>query len=91
MFPIKLNENRYLNPEAAADIEYTPTGVFSDHSFFTVLFLNSQLQPLHLKGDVAEEAFANWKTAHEDRRQQAAADRDYHAAKLNARSSRCKS
>jgi len=91
MFPIKLTENRYMNPEAAADIEYTPTGVFSDHSFFTVLFLNNQLSPIHLKSDEAEEAFANWKAVLDDRRQQADAVRDNHAAKSSARSSRSKS
>jgi hypothetical protein len=56
-YPIKLTENRYLNPEVIADVEYTPKDRLGEDSFFTVIFSNNQLLPVHLKGDEAEEAF----------------------------------
>ena len=91
MFPVKLTENRYLNPEAAADIEFTPKGVLCEDAFFTVLFLNNQLLPIQLKGSEADEAFANWKATHDERRKQAESDRDRHSAKSSARSFQGKS
>jgi hypothetical protein len=70
MFPVRLTENRYVNPDAIADIEYTPKGSRSDDAFFTVLFLNNQTPLVHLKGDEADEALENWKAAHEEKRRQ---------------------
>jgi hypothetical protein len=66
MLPIKLTQHLYLNPETIAQAEYTPKGRLGIHEFFTVLFSNSDLQPVHLKGEEADEAFTNWKAWHEE-------------------------
>jgi hypothetical protein len=70
MFPLKLTENLYLNPEGIADIEYTPKGKLGNDPFFNVRFLNNQLLAIHLKSDEADEAFLNWRAAYHRRRGQ---------------------
>lgn len=61
---LKLTEHLYVNTESLADIEYTPRGIFSENAFLTARYHGSHLQPIDLKGQAAEEAFANWKAAH---------------------------
>jgi hypothetical protein len=63
MFPIKLNDHLYVNPDAIVLFEFTPN-TNSDKAFLTLIFENTELSHLYLRGDEAVEAFANWKAAH---------------------------
>ena len=65
MFPIKLTDNEYVNPEAILHDEFSP----GSNAVFTLIFQNTEFDPLQFRGAVAEEAFANWKAAYAERAQ----------------------
>jgi hypothetical protein len=64
MFPIKLTEHVYVNPNAVVLVELTPNNDGGE-VFLTVVFENPDLSHLYLRGPEAVEAFANWQTAHQ--------------------------
>jgi hypothetical protein len=68
MFPIKMTEHLYINPDALLLVELAPNKEAND-AFLTIIFENSELSHLYLRGAKAEEAFANWQAAHEEQRQ----------------------
>jgi hypothetical protein len=68
MFPIKLTEYLYINPDALLLVELAPKTEAND-AFLTVIFENPELSHLYLRGPKALEAFVNWQAAHEGQRQ----------------------
>lgn len=61
MFPIRLTEHVYVNPEAIVEIEYIPAGRYCDYPLFRAIHQNPDLNAVQLKGPEADEAFANWE------------------------------
>jgi len=64
MFPIKLTEHVYVNPEAIVEIEYIPAGRYCEYPLFNVIHENPDLHVVTLKGSEADEALANWQNAY---------------------------
>jgi|GEM_PF-2761133 len=64
MFPTKLTDHLYVNPDAIVLIDFTPNEN-GDDAFITVIFENPDLSHLYLRGAKAVEAFGNWQAAHE--------------------------
>jgi hypothetical protein len=63
MTNIRLTNNHYINPAAVATIAFDPTDTFNNQALFTVIFMNSDIDPLQLKGADAEDAFINLEAA----------------------------
>jgi hypothetical protein len=65
MFPIKLLETEYVNPDAVQYVQLIPKGQgASDAAVFRLFYRNTEFLPLEYRGAEAEEAFENWKTAY---------------------------
>jgi hypothetical protein len=64
MFPIKLTEHHYINPDAVLYAEFRPGDAEGDDAGFAVVLRNNDYNPLWFRGPQAEEAFSNWKAAY---------------------------
>lgn len=65
MFPIKLTEYRYVNPEAVLQTHFWPEGDNRcNKPLFIVVFENTDFSPEYVWGDEALEAFENWRLAY---------------------------
>jgi len=65
MFPIKITENEYVNPDAVLFALFTPNGASSsDPAVFVLVFEDPEVLDRVYKGPEAEEAFENWKRAY---------------------------
>jgi hypothetical protein len=63
MIPIRLTENRWVNPSAVAEVEFRPKDTCGPDALFFLLYISSDLNYIRLKGAEAEEAFDNWTAA----------------------------
>jgi len=65
MFPIKLLETEWVNPEAVLHVDFIPKNQSaSQAAVFNLSFQNTDFYPLQYRGADAEEAFDNWKEAY---------------------------
>lgn len=66
MIPIKLTENRYINPEAIDQVLIRPKTDERPAALYIVFSDDNQI-PLEVYDEEAEEAIANWRNFHRQR------------------------
>jgi hypothetical protein len=67
MLHIRLTDNLYVSADAVILIELAP-GKETESAFLTLVFDNPEFSHLYLRGAIAEQAFANWEKAQEERK-----------------------
>lgn len=65
MFPMKLTDAHYINPQRVAYISFRPKQA-TTAAALVVVFTSNELLPLELRGDQAEVAIANWQNFYDN-------------------------
>lgn len=66
MFPIKLTESHYINPEAIDQLSIRPK-TDERSADLCIVFSDENQVPLEVYGEEAEEAMMNWRNFHQQK------------------------
>ena len=61
MIPIRLTDNRYINPSCVAEVEFRPKTDYQKAGFYATYTIDHYM--MQLFDDEAEEAFRSWTAA----------------------------